>query len=82
MTLWYNADRERYGVLDEDDTWNTEGLHCGACFTALIGPDWLPVRLEYTQRGHEKTRGWYLIGPGEKALPAACQTLDGLRVKM
>ena len=25
--LWYNADRERYGIIDEADLWADDGLH-------------------------------------------------------
>jgi len=64
--LWYNADRERYGIIDEADLWTDDGLHCGACMEALLGFDWISVRLEYTQHDHELTRGWYFVGPGDK----------------
>ncbi len=82
MTLWYNAEKERYGVLDVDDTWYNDGLHCGACFDILLGDDWLPVRLEYTDDGrYPLTRGWYLFGPDGKPLPGEQQRFDGLQVR-
>jgi hypothetical protein len=49
---------------------------------ALLGFDWISVRLEYTQHDHELTRGWYFVGPGDKVLPPSCQRLDGLQVRM
>lgn len=79
MTLWYNAQSERYGVLDEADEWNIDGLHCGACFDIAQGDAWLPVRLEYAQGKYAVSRGWYLIGENEKALKIKP---DGLKVRL
>lgn len=80
-TLWYNAREERYGTLDSSDCWDCTGLHCGACFDALIRGAWLPVRLEYSDWNdrYALTRGWYLCD-GSGALKAQPK-LDGLQVR-
>lgn len=78
-TLWYNAARERYGLLDEMDCWDVDGLHCGTCFDALIWEHWLPVRLEYSDVRYPLTRGWYLCD-GNGALKKQPR-LDGLRIR-
>lgn len=80
-TLWYNAARERYGLLDGMDCWADDGLHCGTCFDALIGKRWLPVRLEYSDWGERYVlaKGWYLCD-GNGSLKNQPR-LDGLRVR-
>lgn len=80
-TLWYNSREERYGTLDASDCWDCTGLHCGACFDALIGRTWVPVRLEYSDYGERfaLSRGWYLCN-GNGALPRQPK-FDGLRVR-
>lgn len=80
--LWYNTDRERYGIVDDMDCWNPDGLSCGACFDALIGGEWVPVRLEHSEYKHPANHGWYLFDDNGAELPAAQQLLDGLRVRM
>lgn len=35
------------------------GLHCGECFSVLLGDTGIPCRLEYADR-------WYVIMPGAR----------------
>lgn len=73
--LWYNQQQERYGIVGADDTWEYDGLHCGACFDAKINNKWVSVRLEYSNtENHRDTHGWYLVGTKRKP--------DGLDVRM
>lgn len=69
--LGYNYENDRYGILNNLDLWENEGLHCGACLEVLVDDKWIETSIE-------KYRGeWYLVGTNLKG-----DDLEYLKVRM
>lgn len=69
--LGYNYNNDRYGVLNNMDLWEDEGLHCGECFDALVNDEWISDRIEM-----KRNKTWYLV---ETKLEG--EQLEGLKVR-
>ncbi len=55
--LGYNAENDRYGLL-QSDLWVIEGFHCGEHLEVKLEGKWIPTRMEYDHSRKE----WYLVG--------------------
>lgn len=57
--LGYNYENDRYGILNNMDLWEDDGLHCGAGFEVWDNKTetWIADRLEMSHNTNE----WYLV---------------------
>lgn len=70
--LGYNYHEKRYGVLNNLDLWEVEGLHCGEGLEVLVNNEWIKTRIELSS-----SNGWYLVGTQLKG-----DDLEGLKVRI
>jgi hypothetical protein len=76
--LYFNNQNGRCGILNSDDLWSYEGLHCGELiewYNSETGI-WVDDRFEGTYPG-DKPQCWYLAASGLKGMD-----LDNLQVPM
>lgn len=55
MTLGYNDNTQRYGIL-QGDLWLDTGLFCGQQIEVLINDEWIKTSIE------RSAKGYYLSG--------------------
>ena len=72
MRLYYNEETKRYGIINNMDLWENNGLHCGQCLRIKINNEWIADRLEMTPKGE-----WYLVNTKLKD-----HELEGLEIKI
>ncbi len=54
--LYFNEDTDRFGIINDLDLWENEGLHCGEGLEILINDMWIHDRIEMTRDGE-----YYLV---------------------
>lgn len=59
-TLFFNSDINRMDILfDDGETYG--GLHCGTCLDAKVDGQWVPTRIEYSDK-------WFLVDMPSKEM--------------
>ncbi|NFH01588.1 hypothetical protein FC831_15195 [Clostridium botulinum] len=70
--LGYNYENERYGILNNMDIWENDGLHCGQGLEVCINDEWIKDRLEMTW-----DKVWYLVESDLKG-----NQLEGIKIRI
>lgn len=68
----FNYENNRYGIINNMDLWENEGLHCGSSIEVFINGEWVKDRIEM-RRNNNKDE-YYLIN-------SKLTELAGIKVK-
>lgn len=68
----FNDENNRYGILNNMDLWENEGLHCGNCLEVFVNGEWINDRIE--MRWNRQKDEYYLVN-------SKLTELEGLKVK-